>query len=93
VRYCHIAGILGQQQYLLLDEHAVTDRWSPTKHAVDVSSGVGCAHGDVDPRLAHDNASVDELIRIVCAGYREPWCTSTTGTMESFLRSSDAGPA
>ena len=92
-KYFHIAGILGKQQFELFDDRSVLGRWMASKNVVEVINGVAFAHGGLHPRISQLGVSVEEINRIVRAGYRTPWFTPTTETTESFLRSGSTGPA
>lgn len=92
-KYFHIAGILGKPQSALFDDGSVLGRWMASKHVIEVINGVAFVHGGLHPRLSEHAVSIDEINRIVRAGYRTPWYTPTTETTASFLRSSNTGPA
>lgn len=92
-KYFHIAGILGKQQFELFDDRSVLGRWMASKNVVEVINDVAFAHGGLHPRISQLGVSVEEINRIVRAGYRTPWFTPTTETTESFLRSGSTGPA
>jgi len=92
-KYFHIAGILGKQQIELFDDTSVLGRWLASRNVVEVIKGVAFVHGGLHPRIAEYGASIEDINQVVRAGYRVPWFTPTTSTMESFLRSSNTGPA
>ncbi|HJS46943.1 MAG TPA: metallophosphoesterase, partial [Gemmatimonadales bacterium] len=92
-KYFHIAGILGKQQYQLFDDNSLLGRWLASKNVVEVINGVAFVHGGLHPGIAGFPASLEDINRIVRAGYRTPYYTPATVTMESFLRSSTTGPA
>lgn len=92
-KYFHIAGILGKQQHELFADDAVLGRWLASKNVVEVINGVAFAHGGLHPRLREFASSAEEINQVVRAGYRLPWYTPTAESTESFLRSSNTGPA
>ncbi len=92
-KYFHIAGILGKQQHELFADDAVLGRWLASKNVVEVINGVAFAHGGLHPRLREFASSAEEINQVVRAGYRLPWYTPTAESKESFLRSSNTGPA
>ncbi|MCC6318109.1 MAG: metallophosphoesterase [Gemmatimonadaceae bacterium] len=92
-KYFHIAGILGKQQHQLFDDSSILGRWLASKNVVEVIDGVAFVHGGLHPDLGKYRLSVEEINRVVRAGYRTPYYTPVTATGESFLRSSTTGPA
>jgi hypothetical protein len=92
-KYFHIAGILGKQQFQLFDDDALLGRWLASKNVLEVINGVAFAHGGLHPDVPKHGVSIEEINRIVRAGYRAPYYTPVTATTESFLRSSTTGPA
>lgn len=92
-KYFHIAAILGKQQYQLFDENALLGRWLASKNVVEVINRVAFVHGGLHPDLAKYRLSVEDINRVVRAGYRTPYYTPVKVTTESFLRSSTTGPA
>lgn len=92
-KYFHIAGILGKRQDQLFDDSSLLGRWLASKNVVEVINDVAFVHGGLHPGLAEHRVSLEEINRIVRAGYRTPYFTPVTVTRESFLRSSTTGPA
>ena len=92
-KYFHIAGILGKQQSQLFDDAALLGRWLASKNVVEVINGVAFVHGGLHPDIARYQVSLQDINRIVRAGYRTPYYTPVTVTPESWLRSTTTGPA
>ncbi len=92
-KYFHIAGMLGKQQFQLFDDDALLGRWLASKNVLEVINGVAFVHGGLHPDIPGYQVSVEDINRIVRAGYRTPYYTPVAVTPESFLRSSTTGPA
>ncbi len=92
-KYFHIAGILGKRQDQLFDDEALLGRWLASKNVLEVINGVAFVHGGLHPDLPKHGVSVDDINRIVRAGYRTPYYSPAAVSTESFLRSATTGPA
>ena len=92
-KYFYIAGMIGKQQYQLFDDNAVLGRWLASKNVLEIINGVAFVHGGLHPDIAKHGLPVEDINRIVRAGYRSLYYTPEEVTRESFLRSSTTGPA
>ncbi|MGQ4661460.1 metallophosphoesterase [Lysobacter sp. F6437] len=92
-KYFYIAGMFGKQQYQLFDDNALLGRWLASKNVLEIINGVAFVHGGLHPDIAKYGLPVEEINRIVRAGYRSLYYTPVEVTRESFLRSSTTGPA
>lgn len=92
-KYFYIAGILGKQQFQLLDDNALLGRWLAAKNVLEIINGVVFVHGGLHPDIAKYQLSVAEINQIVRSGYRTLYYSPPAVTKTFFLQSSTTGPA